>query len=200
MRRILLIILAVLTASLFSSLQVIAGEEKITLETFYPAPLGVYSEMETNILYFVPQGPRTCVKEGEVFYDLANHVLKICNGGLQPVTLSGGLKTKVVGCTAYSASNSPLLYGWGCSVSCPTGTKIIGGGYDFGQIFSPHHSDYSKPIANQEGWTCFEAAILGNMDAGWFKAGDGCSDHTASGAPYSCAGHVACQAVCTTTE
>jgi len=205
MRTILLILLAAALVSLSFLGPAIAQEEKITVATYYPSPYGVYNEMNTNILYFVPQDPaRTrCEKEGQVFYDIVKHMLMVCKGVGQPVPVAGEINVQPVG-LATLPMNSPNngLFGYGRTVNCPPGTKLVGTAWGFGQAIGPHHINYTKPNATGDGMSCFNTAALG-LWMGPRGIGSTTRNNSGCGSGWSaarCAANESCGAICTQAQ
>lgn len=47
------------------------------------------------------------------------------------------------------------------SVTCPAGTKVLGGGYQFGTVFVPNVAE-SRPLPDGSGWTVLVLSEFGN--------------------------------------
>jgi len=196
---------AILAFFIFGAL-CFAQEEKISVTTYYPSPYGEYNIMQLNILYAVPQGPGTvCKQEGQLFYDLAKHILMVCNDQFNPVPVGGRLGSEIVPCTATSMTANNFS-GWGCTATCPSGTRAIGGGADWGAVIAMHKTTYSKPTNAGDGWMCFispalpgdfaSAANRNELIAKGFNGGaNGCGVGV-DGKDVLCDGKIFCYAAC----
>lgn len=196
LRLVVLITLFHLSLITFSSAALPDATETIIIETYYPAPYGVYDELSTNTIILNPQADKgtPCTKEGAMYYNEGDNKVYVCKGDIDGwKEIGGGGGGVIPDGTVMFFNLSSCPDGWG-TLADARGRYIVGlplGGTLLGRR-GKALSDMEDRLTGEHGHTAsmsyFGSGSNGPVstdnpiNAGVVPLGGGTGDKTA--APY----------------